>query len=978
MGLLILLRPVFAAPTQYHIDSWTTENGLPQNIVRDVCQTPNGYLWLATMDGLVRFDGVRFVVFNRDNTPGILGNRYTSLYCTGDGGFWAGTESTGLTRYSQGRFTTYTTRQGLPSDEVLDVIGDGAGHIWALSHTSIVQWDEASSRFRGLPSEQSKRGYYSNNRFGFWSLDGDGLHLFVRGQFLHYPLPQGWPRLSGTMLGEDLNGVIWLVDAAGRSAKLSGGRWSKILPAGMERDGLESAYRDSRGNLWKIGIGSDHGGFLLSVSLSSRDQPQRIVFNSFFEDREGSIWLPTDGRGLYRVRKQAVSVLSQEDGLPDRNIYPIYQDGAGAVWIGTWSGGLARFSEGKFTTFSAADGLRAHRITSISEDRDGFLWVASYQGLYRGRNGRFKQLQNEIFRDREVVRVIHQDGEGTLWFGTDQGLLRYQDHSWSVVTTKDGLASDDVRVIVSGRAGNLWIGGYGGLTSLYHGRFEHWTEADGLPSNSIRSLYEDGDGVLWIGTYDGGLGRLQEGKFTRYTVREGLFNNGVFQILEDSRGYLWMSSNRGIYRVSKSELNEFAQGKRRAISSISYGNSDGMRNAECNGGLWPAGIRARDGKLWFPTQDGVAVIDPERVEINVQPPPVVIESISVDHQSSPSDKPVRIPPGHENLEIEYSALSLIDSGQIRFKYQLVGLDRGWIDAYTRRTAYYSHLPPGKYDFRVIAANSDGVWNMGGTQVHISVLPRFYQTWWFLMIASLTAAGAVYFAWQNRVSQLERAKEMQQVFLRQLMASQESERKRIAAELHDSLGQHLLIIKNWAVLALRGLGQASSAKESLAEISDTASQAIDEVRGIAYNLRPFQLEKLGLTTAIQDLVDQVDASSAIRFTAEVERVNGAFPKDVEISIYRIVQEGLNNIVRHSQATEARVLVKRTAGLVKLTIQDNGRGFTPPDGPTAEPGRGGFGLLGIAERTRMLGGQVVIQSAPGGGTIISISLKSQEGG
>ena len=981
--LLVLFCPGFAAPAEYHIDSWTTENGLPQNVIRDVCQTPDGYLWLATMDGLVRFDGIRFVVFNRSNTPGIIGNRFTSLYCSGGGEFWAGTESSGITRYRQGKFTTYTTRQGLSSNYVPGIVGDQAGHVWALSNTSIVQWSEADSKFIGLPPEQSKWSYFPNGRFGFEGIDGDKLYLFAGGQFRKHALPGDWPRRIVTRVGQDLNGVVWLFAADGRFAKLSGGRWSKVLRAHTEQaasskpDGLASTYRDFRGNLWNIGIASDAGALLVQyLSLPSRAQPRRIPFNSFYEDREGSIWLCTDGQGLYRVRKEAVSVLSKEDGLPDRNIYPIYQDRAGAIWMGTWNGGLARFSKGKFTTFSAADGLRSNRIFSISEDRDGVLWVSSYPGLYRRLKGRFELVDNEILRGREV-QGIHQDREGTLWFGTGQGLLRFRDRSWSVITAKDGLASDDSRVIIDGREGNLWIGGYGGLASLYQGHFKHWTEADGLPSNSVRSLYEDGDGVLWIGTYDGGLGRLENGKLSRYSVRDGLFNNGVFQILEDSRGYLWMSCNRGIYRVSKSELNEFAKGKRSTISSISYGKSNGMRNDECNGGLWPAGIRAHNGELWFPTQDGVAVIDPGRVEVNSRPPPVVIESISVDGQSSTPDKPLHIPPGREDLEIEYTALSLIDSGQIRFKYRLVGLDRDWVNAYTRRTAYYSHLPAGEYDFRVIAANSDGVWNMDGKQVHISVLPPFYRTWWFLVTASLTASGAVYLAWQKRVLRLERAKKLQEVFSRQLIASQESERKRIAAELHDSLGQHLLIIKNWAALALRGLSGANVAKEPLAEISTTASQAIDEVRGISYNLRPYQLEKLGLTTAIQDLVDQTAASSAIRFVTELDRVDGAFPKDAEISIYRMVQESLNNAVRHSQATEARVLVTRQAGSVKITIQDNGRGFTPLHGRAPEPGRNGFGLLGIAERARILGGVAAIQSAPGAGTTISISLKSPEG-
>ncbi len=238
------------------------------------------------------------------------------------------------------------------------------------------------------------------------------------------------------------------------------------------------------------------------------------------------------------------------------------------------------------------------------------------------------------------------------------------------------------------------------------------------------ALYQDREGVLWIGTYDGGLARLEDGRLTRYTIKEGLFNNGVFQILEDARGNFWMSSNRGIYRVRKQELNEVAARKRSAITSVAYGKSDGMLNAECNGGAWPAGIKARDGKLWFPTQDGVAVIDPETISANPQPPPVVIESFLLDRAAVAFDRPVRISPGQESLEIAYTALSFINSEQLKFKYRLAGLDRDWIEADTRRTAYYSHVPPGDYVFQVIAANSDGVWNTEGQSLRIVVVPPF--------------------------------------------------------------------------------------------------------------------------------------------------------------------------------------------------------------------------------------------------------------
>jgi ligand-binding sensor domain-containing protein/signal transduction histidine kinase len=983
--LLSLFSPVSPAVAQYHVDSWTTDNGLPQNVVRDACQTPDGYLWLATMDGLVRFDGVRFTVFNRSNTPGIDGNRYSSLYCTPGGEIWAGSEMSGVTRYRGGTFSTYNTQQGLPSDAVPAVTGDDTGRIWALSQGSIVQWNEAASRFMDLPPERSRYNYAPNGRFGFWSLDRNNVHLFVRGQVLDYPLPRDWPRHILTRVGQDLNGFIWLASADGRFAKFSGGRWSKTLRREAKQTGSNafiSTYRDAQGNLWTFGIASDAGAYLVEyLSLPSRGQPRRIVFNSFFEDREGSIWLPTDGQGLYRVRKQAISMLSNDDGLPDRNIYPIYQDRSDAIWIGTWNGGLVRFSHGKFTTFSTANGLISNRIQSIGEDHDGVLWVATSPGLQRMRNGSWEGVQNELFPSGEDVRAIHQDPEGSLWFGTSEGVLCYKNRSWTAITAKNGLATNDVRVIIDGREGNLWIGGYGGLTSIYRGQFKRWTEADGLPSNSIRALYEDRDGVLWIGTYDGGLGRLQDGRFTRYTVHDGLFNNGVFQILEDSRGFLWMTSNRGVYRVLKTELNDFAIGGRRAISSIAYGNSDGMKNAECNGGFSPAGVRARDGKIWLPTQDGVAVIDPERVEVNLRPPPVAIESISVDREPVAVDQPLRIQPGQENLEIGYTALSLVNSEQIRFKYQLVGWDRAWVDASTRRMAYYSHVPAGTYVFRVIAANRDGVWNTEGKSVRVVVLPPFYRTWWFLTLVLASAAGALILAWQYRVSQFKRARAVQQAFTRQLLSSQESERKRIAGELHDCLGQRLVVIKNLALLSLdngslnNGIPAASAARRHIEEISTEASHALGEVREISYNLRPYQLDRIGLTKATEALVNKASRASTVTFTAEIDDINDVFPKDSEIAFYRVVQECINNVLKHSQATEASVAVRRGVAEVRLTVRDNGKGFTP-GAAGSNPASGGFGLIGILERAQLLGGNPVVHSAPSRGTTISIEIPVPE--
>jgi len=499
--------------------------------------------------------------------------------------------------------------------------------------------------------------------------------------------------------------------------------------------------------------------------------------------------------------------------------------------------------------------------------------------------------------------------------------------------------------------------------------FIHFTSKDGLGSDKVRAIYEDSDGALWIGTYDGGLSRFKDGRFTSYTTEQGLYNNGAFQILEDSRGNFWISCNRGIYRVSKQELNDYADGKVAAVTSVAYGKQDGMINIECNGGRQPAGVKASDGKFWFPTQQGVALIDPETVSVNSNPPIVVIEACLLDRASIDFSGAVEIAPGKQDLEINYTGLSFIRSAQIRFKYRLEGLDSDWIDAGTRRTAYYSRIPPGSYRFVVIAANSDGIWNMEGASVQMNVYPPFWNTWWFTMLSAISVGGLALLVYKGRVSRLEKARGAQEAFSRQLISSQENERKRIAAELHDGLGQNLLIIKNRALIALNRKDD-TAAQTQLEEISSTVSHALEEVRSIARNLRPHQLDRLGLTQAIKSIVNNVSNSSAISFGSEIDPIDGLFSPEAEINLYRIVQEGVNNIVKHSGATEALVAIRREEQALQLIIQDNGSGFNSESAPDANGG--GFGLTGISERARMVGGRASFHSAAGKGTTISVRL------
>ena len=970
--LAYLLVSIWFGPSaraQYRSDVWTADNGLPQNVIRSIRQTNDGYLWIATFDGLARFDGMHFTIFNKSNTPGMASNRFGSMYKDQRGDLWLTTEAGGVTRYHNGTFRTFGQREGVPGNIVLGLTGDDTGHVWILTSEAIAEWNEAAGRFIDAGPKSSGARYqpFAWENRGFWSTGKDSLQCFINGRFVTYALPSWLPGNSVWGAAREGTGIIWIETLNGAHARIA--QDGKVTgPFGHI---LTTSYIDHRGHPWTLQIGPR---LTRSLAYSSGGNIVTIPFHSIQEDRERNLWLGSEGQGLYRLQQESVRVYSKEQGLIDRNVYPIYQDHEGAVWIGVWYSGLSRFYKGKFTSFTLSNLPNARLATAILEDRNGILWVATHGGLWVHQGNRFRRATGLLLPDGAIVQDIYEDSRGTLWFGTSRGLVSFKGGVTKVFSVSDGLAVDDVRVIAESKAGDLWIGGYGGLTRIQNGRFTHWTDSNVLPSNNIRSIYIDSDDVVWIGTYDGGLGRFDGERFTRYSTREGLFNNGVFQILEDGQGNLWMSCNRGIYRVSKRELNDFAAGKRGMIKSVPYGKVDGMLNVECNGGLWPAGTKTNDGMLWFPTQDGVAVINPLAVSTNPEPPPVVIESFTIDRASVALDTPIRVAPGKENVEVQYTALSFIKSDQIHFRYKLEGLDSTWIDAGSRRTAYYSHVRPGKYLFHVIAGNSDGIWNNEGKTLEITFLAPFYQTWWFQLLMLLAIGMLFLITWRYRMMQVERANAVHQSFSRQLIASQENERKRIAAELHDSLGQRMIVIKNLAHFLLKSSKQNANGRDvqTLEEISGEAAAAINETREISYNLRPFQLDRLGLTKAIEAMVRTVSAASGIHFSSDIDNIDDVFPEDLRINFYRIVQESLNNIMKHSQATEASIQVKRDGLSVMMTIRDNGCGFSPTEKPS-QPPTNGFGLTGISERTSLLGGDFKVRSTPGRGTVMTIEIR-----
>jgi ligand-binding sensor domain-containing protein/signal transduction histidine kinase len=996
LSVLVFACCSLTASAQPQFDVWDTEKGLPQNSIQDILQTRDGYLWLTTADGLVRFDGAQFTVFNAGNSPGLKSNRFTTLFEDQDGVLWIGTEDGGLARYKDGAFITYTSADGLPANWVWQIRADPdpRGHLLVVTSAGIVGWPSKELLPRGTHGNlPAIRPSYVDRDGGVWSADGFNLYRVKAGVETTYTRKGGLLSARVTAMYQDREGSLWVATVDGGVLRFKdGGFRNYAIGYGQTKSCVVAFYEDRAGQLWlgtnaaglvRLSHGNDDGRY----DAAPQSERMRIYttveglssngVKTIYEDAEGSLWLGTFANGLNRLRRQLITTYSQHDGLSADNVYPIYQDRADNIWMGTWSRGLTVYKDGAFTRYTKRGGLPAgDLITALAEDREGRVWIGGFGGVCWFKDGTFNSFPGKLALDGGGLSAIYQDHAGGFWFGTEMaGLYRYHDGTLSRLTTKDGLPSDGVRAIVEDGRGNVWLGTYGGLVRYKDDGFTVYTTRDGLASNRVRALYLDGEGTLWIGTYDGGLSRYKDGRFTSYTTRDGLFNSGVFQILEDDRANLWMSCNLGIYRVSKQELNDFAEGKIRTVTSIAYGKSDGMLNVECNGGAQPAGIRTRDGKLWFPTQQGVAIVDLKAVMTNSQPPPVVIESVSVDREARDLRQPLRIEPGQTNLEIHYTGLSFIKPEQIRFKYKLEGVDKDWVAVGNRRNAYYAHVPPGTYTFTVIAANSDGVWNTSGRQMRISVVPPFWRRWWFVALLAAALLGITYFFYRRRAGQWRRAQSVREAFAKQLIASQESERKRIAAELHDSLGQNLLVIKNRALLGANA-ATGSAAAEQFAEITASASQAIEEVREIAYNLRPFHLDRLGLTSTIEAMIEKVAAASAIHFTADIASLDKLFPTEAEINLYRIVQESVNNIVKHSGATAARVEITRAARFVYLNISDNGRGFLP-EAATATAARGrGFGLIGISERVRMLGGTHTIQSAAGHGTTWKIKLSLPE--
>jgi len=785
------------AITQYTQDVWSTEAGLPQNNVLAIAQTADGYLWLATEEGLVRFDGVRFTVINKENTPSLQGNDIRALLVDRLDNLWIGTNGGGLTRYKDGSFATFTTRDGLANDAILALHEDPHGAIWigtdggGMSRYANGKFQTFSTK-EGLPDD-AVFALCTGPDGSLWIGTHAGLARLQNNRFVSYSMKDGLGKDDIRSVYADRHGDVWIGTNGGGLGRFTDGHFATYTT----RDGLSgnmiwSIGEDVAGSLW---IGTGDGGLSrfrdghYSSYTTKAGLPSDEVWTTF-EDKEGNLWLGTKS-GLVRLKGGAFTTFTTKEGLSSDVILPVFEDRDGAIWAGTSASGLNRLKDGKVTVYTTKDGLPSDSIFSINQDGAGTLWAGTRKGLARLQNGHFDKVSG---LPNEVVQCSFRDHNGDLWIGTRGGLSLYSGGKFTTFSSKDGLSNDNVHSIYEDASRVLWVGtGGGGVDKFENGRFTAYTRSSGLSNNVVWAIAADSTGTLWFGT-NNGLNQFKDGKFTVFTTRNGLFDDAIFLILDDHRGNLWMTSNRGVFRVASADLNAFAEGKSQSIRSFAYGVADGMKSKECNGGFQPMGWRGKDGKLYFPTQKGLSALDPLRLDNAPLAPNVVIEQVVVEHKDFDPKKPIQLPPGKGEMEFQFTALSLVAPEKIHFKYMLEGFDKDWVEAGTRRVAYYTNIPAGEYRFRVTASNHEGVWNEKGASSAITLRPHFYQTYTFALICSVIAAGFFVVAFRLRMRQL-RANETKLVLLvdertralaHQARALQESEKRfrQLAENIHE--------------------------------------------------------------------------------------------------------------------------------------------------------------------------------------------------
>ncbi len=751
------------ALTQYTHDVWLPDDGLPQVSVQALVQTQDGYLWFATQEGLVRFDGVRFVVFDKTNTSALAGNHIDALAEGRDGTLWIGTSGSSLVRYRDGEFKAFTSEDGLAADVVPAILETSDGTVW-IGTTG-----------------------------GLNRLVGDTMTVFDSAN--------GMSDTVINTLAEGPDGSLWIGTRGGGVNRFLDGAFEVFTTdEGLSSNSVEAVYTDSKGRLW-IGTEGDDlheykDGRIVRHPAVGGVGPAAI--RSLWEDGDGNLWIGTLHDGLYRYHDGQFDSFSTADGLPHNHVSALLSDREGSLWVGTYGGGLNRLRESPFTSYSTREGLSHNEVWAVLEDRSGGMWIGAEIGLDFLQDRQLVEYPDRRFFATKSIMSLFQDSQGALWVGTyGQGVFQLADGRRRVYSTANGLANDKVFSITEAPDGRIWVGTNAGVSVIDGGKITSFTTDDGLPAESVRGLHVDREGTLWLGTRGGGFARLVDGRIEQhpasvgllpsqalilsiyedddgmwfgtmggllhlrndrlraYTTADGMFDDNAYRILGDDAGRLWLSCNRGIYRVAKADLAAFSLGEIETIPSHGFNRAHGMPSDECNGGAQPAGWRSTDGRLWFPTIAGVLAFDPKDLEDNRPPPPALLEEVHVEHELVDHESVAVFPAGSRRFDFRYTALTFLGADDVQFRYRMDGLDKDWEQAGSRRVAYYSHIPPGEYTFRVAASNGEGVWSEQEAVFRFELKPYFHETTWFWVLCILGALNVLFGYFGLRVRGMRR-------------------------------------------------------------------------------------------------------------------------------------------------------------------------------------------------------------------------------
>ena len=758
------------AITQYMHDVWQIEEGLPQNTVQAIIQSQEGYLWLGTEEGLVRFNGSSFVTFDSKNTEAFNeSNLVHTLFEDSKGRIWIGTNN-GLIRYENNAFYRVDPAQGLTGKTIRGVAEDATGTIWigsideGLFHC-ITDECLTYASYSSLEEANVHSMLYSSSQDTMWVGTDKGLMSFSPSAPTSLNSYEGLSDQLVLTLHKNAENNLWIGTNTGLFQLLDGVIVPGITPSSpIFNKGVWAIWQDIQGSLW-LGLSQDglvrvRNGIVETFPTGDLLASGRV--RSFFKDQEGSLWIGTEGSGLHRLRDGLFSTITAKEGLSNNSVRSVLETADNSLWIGT-EHGLNRWHSGNIDHYTVEEGLSDNFITSIAGKRDNNLWVGTLGGGLNHLLGtNIEQFTATDGLPSNAVFSLYQDRNNDLWIGTDAGLSVRRNGSFTNYSTNDGLPSNLITALLEDSAGTLWIGTYdAGLVRFRNNTFSTFATEEELQNNLILALHEDSDGIMWIGTYEGGLSRLRNGKITSYSIEDGLFDNVVFQILEDDQGNLWMGCNKGVFRIAKEQFDAYDQGDIQRLTSVSYDKTHGLRSREANGGSQPAGWKSTDGTLWFPTIQGVASVKPVKLTSNNSPSPIAIEKIVVDQEeisiSEIKKGTLRLPPGTERVEFDFSAITFLSPQKVNYRYRLNGYESDWSDILQHSYAPYTHLDPGTYTFEVIAQNSEGVWNQESAQVAFRIEPHFYQMrlFWFAFIFGLGLLG--FYGYRLRFDQLRSQK-----------------------------------------------------------------------------------------------------------------------------------------------------------------------------------------------------------------------------